>query len=65
MKLAMPLAAVQGGQVDLIANPIKFSKTPVTYREPPPEAGQHTDAVLREAGLSAAEIEALRGEGVI
>ena len=65
MKLTMPLDAVEGGQVDLIANPIKFSGTPVTYRAPPPEAGQHTDAVLRELlGLESDELAALRDQGV-
>ena len=66
MKLTMPLDAVEGGQVDLIANPIKFSGTPVTYRAPPPEAGQHTDAVLRELlGLESDELAALRDQGVV
>jgi itaconate CoA-transferase len=32
---------------------------------PVPAAGAHTDAVLRELGRSDAEIEDLRGEGVI
>jgi crotonobetainyl-CoA:carnitine CoA-transferase CaiB-like acyl-CoA transferase len=34
--------------------------------EPPPTLGQHTCEVLgRELGLSSAEMERLRGEGVI
>jgi crotonobetainyl-CoA:carnitine CoA-transferase CaiB-like acyl-CoA transferase len=66
MKLTMPLAAVQGGQVDLIANPIKYSRTPVTYREPPPETGQHTESVLEDLlGLESAELSALRDRGVV
>ncbi|MDH3597238.1 MAG: CoA transferase, partial [Rhodospirillales bacterium] len=66
MKLTMPLAAVQGGQVDLIANPIKYSKTPVTYRTPPPGMGEHTEDVLEELlGLEPAEIADLKGRGVV
>lgn len=37
---------VKGGQVRLLANPLKFSKTPVKYRRPPPRFGQDTDEVL-------------------
>ena len=37
---------VKGGQVRLLANPLKFSKTPVQYRRPPPRFGQDTDEVL-------------------
>ena len=37
---------VAGGQVELLANPLKFSATPVQYRTPPPRFGQDTQAVL-------------------
>ena len=33
-------------QVRLLANPLKFSKTPVRYDLPPPRFGQDTEAVL-------------------
>ena len=65
MKLAMPYPGSEHGTVDLIANPIKFSETPVDYRRPPPALGQDTEAVLSEAGVSEAEIEALRDKGVV
>jgi crotonobetainyl-CoA:carnitine CoA-transferase CaiB-like acyl-CoA transferase len=32
---------------------------------PPPLPGEHTDAILREAGMSPEEIEAMRREGAI
>jgi crotonobetainyl-CoA:carnitine CoA-transferase CaiB-like acyl-CoA transferase len=38
-----------------IGNPIKFSKTPVSYRLPPPLLGQHTNEVLRDLGYSEEE----------
>lgn len=45
----------------LIANPIRFSDTPLTRYDHPPTLGEHTDAVLREIlGATAEEIEALR-----
>jgi crotonobetainyl-CoA:carnitine CoA-transferase CaiB-like acyl-CoA transferase len=40
------------------------SRKPLVHR-PAPGLGEHTDAVLRDAGLSAAEISALRRENVI
>lgn len=54
------------GSVPLVANPINFSRTPLSYRTPPPLLGQHTDEVLR--GLlrkSDAEIAALRDRQII
>jgi crotonobetainyl-CoA:carnitine CoA-transferase CaiB-like acyl-CoA transferase len=48
-----------------VANPIRFSATPIDYRRAPPLLGQDTEAVLRELGHSADEIAALRTAGVI
>ncbi|MEY4370115.1 MAG: hypothetical protein RL564_2065 [Pseudomonadota bacterium] len=60
--LPHPLA----GSVPSVANPIKFSGTPIQYGEAPPTLGQHSDQVLREyVGLSDAEIEALRIKRII
>lgn len=36
------------GSVRLIGNPLKFSRTPVTYRRAPPRFGADTDDVMRE-----------------
>ena len=46
VKMAHPLAG--SGHVELIGNPLKFSRTPVTYRRAPPLCGADTDDVLRE-----------------
>ena len=65
MEISMdhPLA---GGEARLIGNPIKYSETPVTYRQPPPLLGEHTDAVLEEVlGLDAGERARLRAAKVI
>ena len=51
--------------VHLVASPMKLSATPVQYRRPPPLLGQHTDEVLRELGLSAADIATLRHQRAI
>jgi crotonobetainyl-CoA:carnitine CoA-transferase CaiB-like acyl-CoA transferase len=66
MQIAMPHPLAAKGDVDLIANPIKFSTTPVAYRAAPPYLGQHSEGVLRELlGLSDAEIAELARSGVI
>jgi len=59
--------SVDGGTpVDLIASPMKFSGTPVTYRHAPPMLGEHTDSVMNDVlELSEDEIKALREGGVI
>ncbi len=42
----------------------RFSRTPAGHPQPTPRDGEHTAAVLGEAGFSAAEIEALVTQGV-
>jgi len=46
MKIKMPTDTVESGEVELIGNPLKFSKTGVSYRHAPPVFGEHTDEVL-------------------
>ncbi len=45
--------------------PVKLSDTPGAIRTSPPLHGEHSDEVLREAGLSDDEIESLREQGVV
>jgi len=54
------------GKLPTVASPMRFSGTPVEHRLAPPLLGQHTEEILRERlGRSAAQIAALRAEGVI
>ncbi len=46
---------VDGGHLRLLGNPLKFSKTPVTYRRPPPRFGEDTDEVLESMGICSRE----------
>ena len=43
-----------------IANPIKFSDTPIRYRLPPPLLGEHTAQILQELGYSRDEVPSTR-----
>ncbi|MEO3475458.1 CaiB/BaiF CoA-transferase family protein [Roseomonas sp. CAU 1739] len=55
-----------GATVTVIANPVKLSATPPTYRSAPPVLGEHTEAVLSGIlGMGAAEIDALRAKGIL
>jgi crotonobetainyl-CoA:carnitine CoA-transferase CaiB-like acyl-CoA transferase len=54
------------GKVPLIASPMKFSGTPLEFKNPPPVLGQHTDEVLRGVlKLADAEISKLRADGIL
>ena len=62
VELEHPLA----GQVAGVANPIKYSQSPIEYSGAAPLLGQHTDAVLANLlDLDAEAIDALRADGVI
>jgi crotonobetainyl-CoA:carnitine CoA-transferase CaiB-like acyl-CoA transferase len=47
------------GTAKSIANPIRFSRTPVSYRLPPPLLGEHTGEILRGLGYSAEDARAM------
>ncbi|CAM5787018.1 CaiB/BaiF CoA transferase family protein [Ottowia pentelensis] len=54
------------GAMPMLANPIRLSSTPVQYRMPPPDLGQHTDEVLMQLpGYDATRLKQLRDDGVI
>ena len=60
VELPHPLA----GTVPLVANPIKFSATPLRYEQAPPTLGQHTWEVLTELGLDAEQCRKLAARGI-
>lgn len=54
------------GKMRTVANPIKYSATPIEYRIAPPMLGQHTREVLREfAHIEGEKFEELSRKGVI
>jgi formyl-CoA transferase/CoA:oxalate CoA-transferase len=61
VELEHPLA----GLVQSLANPLRFSDTPVSYRLPPPVLGEHNQAILNDLGYTPQEIDALREQGVM
>jgi crotonobetainyl-CoA:carnitine CoA-transferase CaiB-like acyl-CoA transferase len=58
--LAQPVKRKGKLPLRMARQPISLSRTPGRFAAPPPELGEHTDAVLKEFGFSAKEIAALR-----
>ena len=64
LRIDLPHPAI--GTVPSVANPIKYSATPISYRSAPPMLGADTDEVLREmVGVTSAEIARLRKAGIV
>ncbi len=53
------------GEVRLVNQAVKLSRTPSQIRTATPELGEHTDQILRELGYGDAEINAFRERGAI
>jgi crotonobetainyl-CoA:carnitine CoA-transferase CaiB-like acyl-CoA transferase len=65
-EMVVEMAHGSGEKVKVIANPVKLSATPPSYRSPPPVLGEHTNAVLTDVlKMSAAEIAALKDKGIL
>jgi crotonobetainyl-CoA:carnitine CoA-transferase CaiB-like acyl-CoA transferase len=65
-QLKRTLTHVKAGRIPTVANPVKFSLTPVGYRHAPPELGQHTHEILAdELGYSDDKIRSLHASGAI
>jgi crotonobetainyl-CoA:carnitine CoA-transferase CaiB-like acyl-CoA transferase len=65
-EMTITVAHAQNSSLNLVGNPIKFSRTPVVYHKAPPLLGQHTDEVLREVlEMQESEIDSLRAAGVL
>lgn len=54
-----------GGSLKGIGQPVRFDGEPAKPGLPPPNLGQHTDAVLAELGFSTGEIAALHCRGAV
>jgi len=60
----MPYPGAPEG-VPIVVPPLSMSRTPPTISQRPPQAGEHTDAILLEAGYTAADVARLRARKVI
>jgi len=55
----------RAGRFTTMATAVKLEKTPGTIRSGAPAMGEHSREILGEAGLTAAELDALAAEGII
>ena len=51
--------------ITTVASPLRLTATPPVLHRPPPALGEHTDEVLAELGLDAAQVAGLRQRGVV
>ena len=65
MGLEITLPREGRSTIHTVANPLEYSATPPPHPLPPPDLGEHTDAVLARAGYDAAAIAALHAEGAV
>jgi formyl-CoA transferase len=63
--MVQELSHPRAGRVKGLGNPVKMSRTPPVMATAAPALGEHTDAILREAGLDAVEIATLRSQKVV
>ena len=50
------------GTAKSLANPVRFSSTPVSYRLPPPLLGEHTAEILQSLGFTAEDVNSMIAE---
>ena len=65
-QLRLSLPHVSGVQAPGVANPIRFSDTPIRYERAAPSLGEHNEEVLgQRLGLDTERIAALKRDGVL
>ncbi len=64
-QMVVELEQPELGPVRLLGLPIKFSRTPGDATRPAPALGEHTEEVLREAGLDADAVAAMVQSGAV
>lgn len=65
-EMVVEMAHGSGETVKVIANPVKLSATPPSYRSAPPVLGEHTQDVLTSVlKMSASDIATLKEKGIV
>ena len=63
--IAAPVSSENRGSFKLVGSPLNMEGLPKAIRSPTPEAGQHTEEILRSLGYADAEMSTMRKNGVI
>jgi crotonobetainyl-CoA:carnitine CoA-transferase CaiB-like acyl-CoA transferase len=53
------------GTVPIVRTPVRMSRVDNAAAQPAPALGEHTDSILQAMGFSAAEVAALRDDGIV
>lgn len=53
------------GSIRLVGSPLKLSRTPVEIKRHPPLAGEHTEEVLKEIGITKEQIDLMKARQII
>ncbi len=64
-KMAVPVTIPGVGDVALVNQPFRLSRTPHEIRSVTPECGEHTDEILRELGYRDGDIADLHKRNVV
>ena len=65
-KMQIEMSHPKYGDMPLVANPVRFSETPVQYRNAPPALGEHTAEVLnRLLGIDAEQVDQLHRDKIV
>ena len=62
---AASIATLGVNSIATVASPLRLTATPPVLLRAPPSLGEHTEEVLTELGLDAAQVAALRQAGVV
>jgi formyl-CoA transferase len=62
---AAPVRHSRLGDISLVNQAVRLSRTPATMARATPECGEHSDEILRQLGCDDARINELRSRGVI
>ena len=63
--IAQTVVHPKRGPMEVVGQAVSLSRTPWELRTATPEHGEHTEAVLREAGYGADDIAQLRRDKVV
>ena len=65
LRIATPITHPTAGPIEVLRNATTLEGVPGEIRRPAPEAGEHSDDILRQFGLDDAEIAALKSHEII